>query len=535
MGHPEGEIKIYDDRIHEECGISAVMLFRDAPGVTDTDAGEILYELSYQLRNRGHHSTGISIITEGGEMRTMIGEGNTHQALDPDEFKRSMRGRIGNSQGRYPTGGERDVIDIADRRNSQPITLGLFDNTEISITHNGNLSNIDSLARLYRVQDFEELSDSSIFTRIVAKEFEKAHANGSLDPLADALLEIAPQLEGAFNFTVIDDQSDRFLVVRDKESTRPLSYGEVTKNGRQVGWAVASETNAFESVTKSDNIGLEIFYGNPEAQAAPGSISIFSRDGIEVIPFVPEDQIQPKICLFEFVYIMNLNADFRSNSIESMRKRMGLNLARQLRQENQELSAYFSRQDVAIVPIPSTANPIAEGFWEAHRSAKFVEDGIKLKEIKGGAQRSFQAPTQAEREQIALDKSYVEKDSFKDEIVVLIDDSLVRGTTIKAKAKQLKEVGGAREVHILVGSRPFTQKCEKGVDVATLEELAYNVYAGDFDAMADDYGVENIFFLNKERMVASVGIPEEQLCMDCMRTPTEMAEQNEPKNVAVSL
>ena len=432
-----------DDRLHEECGVL---------GVSDIDsAAELAFLGLYALQHRGQEAAGIAALSEqGATLHKGIG-------LVADVFDAGRLAKLpGNSavgHVRYSTAGASRV------ENAQPIMVRYFGG-DLVIAHNGNLTNaLDLRARLVEEGAiFQTSSDSEVIVHLVARS-----RRDTIDAQIDDALT---HLEGAFSLVM--SVGDTLYAVRDPRGFRPLILGR-----KGDGYVVASETCAF------DIMGAEYV-----RDLAPGEV-LKIRDGrVEALRSLPPAG-QPAPCIFELVYFARPDSRLWGLSVDRARRAFGRQLARE-----------HPAEADAVVSVPDTANSAALGY--AEESGIPFELGLLRNHYVG---RTFIKPSQADRDFGARMKYNPVKEVVAGKRVVVVDDSLVRGTTSRSLVKFIRQAG-AREVHFRVASPPVRFPCFYGIDMPRKEDLIGSNMS--VDQISAALRVDSLGYLSLEGMEEAV-------------------------------
>ena len=432
-----------DDRLHEECGVL---------GVSGIDsAAELAFLGLYALQHRGQEAAGIAALSEqGATLHKGIG-------LVADVFDAGRLAKLpGNSavgHVRYSTAGGGRV------ENAQPIMVRYFEG-DLVIAHNGNLTNaLDLRARLVEEGAiFQTSSDSEVIVHLIAR---------SRHDTVDAQVNDAlTNLEGAFSLVM--SVGDTLYAVRDPRGFRPLILGR-----KDDGYVVASETCAF------DIMGAEYV-----RDLAPGEVIKIRNGRVEELPSLAPAG-QPAPCIFELVYFARPDSRLWEISVDRARRAFGQQLARE----------HPTEADV-VVSVPDSANSAALGY--AEESGIPFELGLLRNHYVG---RTFIKPSQADRDFGARMKYNPVKEIVAGKRVVVVDDSLVRGTTSRSLVKFIRQAG-AREVHFRVASPPVRFPCFYGIDMPRKEELIGSNMS--VDQISAALRVDSLGYLSLEGMEQAV-------------------------------
>lgn len=350
----------------------------------------------------------------------------------------------------------------------------------LALGHNGNLTNTEALATEAGMLPGVVTNDSDLIAELLARHLE---AKPEAD-LVDALHAVGPSLEGAFSLVLVDNT--RVIGMRDPNGFRPLCLGRLANNGAGGGWVLASETPALDIVGATFVRELE-----------PGEVLAIDAEGLHTSNPWPPERIDPKLCLFEFVYLARPDSRLYGQELHSARIRMGEVLA-----------------DQAPVPadmvmgVPDSGLPAAEGF--ARRSGIPYGQGLVKNRYIG---RTFIVPDQAQRAQGVRRKLNPLRDAIAGRRVVVVDDSIVRGTTTRAMVRMLKEAG-ATEVHLRISSPPYRWPCYYGLDTGSPSELiAANA---EVEEVRDYVGADSLAYLSLEGLKEATGVPEAGFCDACL-------------------
>jgi amidophosphoribosyltransferase len=358
-----------------------------------------------------------------------------------------------------------------------------------ALGHNGNLTNTAELAEVAGMLPGLVSSDSDLVAELLAQAFppelpERTRVEEG-DDLEGALMKVLPSAEGAFSFVLLD--ADRLIGVRDPNGFRPLCLGrlEATDEFEQ-GWVLASESPALDVIGATFIRELE-----------PGEMVVI--DGKEVRserPF-PEERLDPKLCIFEFVYFARPDSKLYGNEVHGARRRMGQLLATQA-----PVPADL------VMGVPDSGVPAAEGY--ALSSGIPYGQGLVKNRYIG---RTFIAPTQAERANGVRRKLNPLQENITGKRLIVVDDSIVRGTTTRAMVKMLREAG-ATEVHLRISSPPFRWPCFYGIDTPDRNELLASIKT--IDEIVDFLDVDSLEYLTLDHLVQAVDAPGAGFCDACL-------------------
>jgi amidophosphoribosyltransferase len=441
----------------EECGIFGVY-------GEGEDAARITYFGLFALQHRGQESAGIAI-SENRTIRCHKAMGLVTQVFDEDILKGMQAGRIAIGHTRYSTCGS------SVPQNAQPICLKT-NGGGIAVAHNGNLVNALEL-RDKLVADGVKLgasNDSAVIAHMLARSQH--------DRLEDALAEVLPQLQGAYSLVIMTPT--QLAAVRDPYGIRPLVIGSLP-DGRTV---FASETCA-----------VSVVNGHFVREVEPGEAVIIDENGLREVQVMPI--AQRATCIFEFIYFARPDTQIYGRTIYEARRRMGHQLARECPAEGAHI----------VIPIPDSAVPAALGFAEASR-IPFAEGLVKNRYI----QRTFIQPAQTMRDLGALMKYSPLREAIAGHKVVMVDDSIVRGTTTVKLVSMLRQAG-ATEVHVRITSPPVRYPCFYGIDMAHQDELV--AAQKSVEQIRDLVGATSLGYLSLEGVIKAIKLPKSLFCRAC--------------------
>lgn len=447
----------------ESCGVFGVF----APG---RHVAHLCYLGLFALQHRGQESAGIA--TSDGEVLTVVKDMGLVSAVFDDRTLVALEGDLGIGHTRYSTTGS------SAWKNSQPVFRDMG-GTQFALGHNGNLTNTAALAEDAGMLPGLVTSDTDLLAELIGRELADRGARGESADLVESTLAVLPTLEGAFSLVLMD--THRVIGVRDPNGFRPLCLGRLDG-----GWVLASETPAL------DTVGAHFV-----RELDPGEVVVIDETGVHSHhPFSPE-RIDPRLCLFEFVYFARPDSTLYGRNVHLARVRMGEQLADQAPAEAD-----------LVVGVPESGIPAAEGF--ARRSGiPFGHALVKNRYIG----RTFIAPSQEMRALGVRMKLNPLREQIAGQRLVVVDDSIVRGTTTRAMIAMLREAGAA-EVHLRVSSPPYRWPCFYGMDTGTRGELlAANMEVDEIRAYLD---VDSLAYLNLDRLVEATGAVNAGFCTACL-------------------
>ncbi|TFG50133.1 MAG: amidophosphoribosyltransferase [Candidatus Brocadiia bacterium] len=454
----------------EECGLFGI--FGDPEAVQKTYFG------LYSLQHRGQESAGIAS-SDGDYIQCCTGMGTVARIFRSNtNILEKLSNPIAIGHVRYSTAGSSNLI------NSQPL-LSEYSRGQVAIAHNGNLINAKLLRDEYEAYGsiFKSTSDTEIIAHLLAKP---SHVSKP-DPLGHVL----KHLQGAYSLLFMF--SDRIEAARDPFGLRPLCLGRTP----QGAYAVASETCAF------DTTGVEFI-----REIEPGEIVTLDKNGVSSRFFVKQGSITPAHCIFEHIYFSKQNSFIFGENVHEFRKKVGKQLAKE-----------FPVDADAVIPVPDSGTSAAIGF--SQESGIPFEMGFVRSHYVG---RTFISPDQDMRELQVKLKLAVIKEAVAGKRVVIVDDSIVRGTTTRGKIKAIRQAG-AKEIHMRVSCPPIRFPCFYGVDFPTKEELLAN--NRDLEQIRDFLGVESVGYISLEGMLSCALKPADHYCNACWsgkyRIPVDIA------------
>ena len=419
----------------------------------------------YALQHRGQESAGIAV--SDGETITVVKDMGLVTQVFSDRHLAPLEGHLAIGHVRYSTTGS------STWRNAQPVYRSVGD-VGFSLGHNGNLTNTVELSADLGMLPGTLTSDSELIGELLAREYPQGERADGRE-LEEALQKVLPNLAGAFSLVLMDEA--HLFGVRDPNGFRPLVLGR-----SEGGWVLASESAA-----------LDIVGAHFVRDVEPGELVAIDASGVRSIRYA---EPQPKLCIFEFVYIARPDTHLYGQNLHLARQRMGEELARQAP----------CAADM-VMPVPESGVPAAQGY--AHASGIPYGDGFVKNRYVG---RTFIQPSQKQRGADVRVKLNPLRENIKGKRLVVVDDSIVRGTTTQKTIALLREAG-ATEVHFRVSSPPFRWPCFYGLDVGKRSELlAADMSVGE---IADYLGVDSLAFLDLERLVTATGAAAESFCSAC--------------------
>lgn len=433
------------DGLKEECGLFGIW--------GHPEASELTYMAMHSLQHRGQQGAGI-VSSSGDYLFGARGMGLLTEALSKEQLDslKPFPHAIGHT--RYASSGGSELSNV------QPF-LFKSHNGDLGLAHNGNLVNAMNLRRALEDQGsiFQTTSDSEVFAHLLRRE--KGAGEEGFEKRKNRIKKTLKQLKGAFAFMILHE--DSLTVALDDHGVRPLMLGR--KDG---SYCVASETCAFTA------IGAE-YVRDIEA----GELITITDDGIDYDYYT--DQTYPHMCSMEYIYFARADSEFRNTSTYRIRKELGKALAREMDVEG----------DI-VIGVPDSSLAAAKGFSEAIGIPQ--EQGLLKNRYVG---RTFTAPGQEARERAVRMKLSPVRDIVEGKRLIVIDDSIVRGTTSRFIVKALKKAGAA-EVHMGVSSPPLKNPCYYGIDVSTHAEIIASRKSRD--EIRDEIGADSLTYLSVDKM-----------------------------------
>ena len=446
----------------EACGVVGIVV----PG---RDVSPLCYDALYALQHRGQESAGMA--TFHNQQITVVKDNGLVSHVFADTTLRALAGSLVIGHTRYSTSGS------ANWTAAQPVYRSAG-RSGFALAHNGNLTNTDELADEAGIQVTSMLSDSDLVAELLAREVEGGSS------LAEAMGSVLARARGAFSMVVLE--ADVVHAVRDPHGFRPLCLGRFGSADDPEGWIVASESPAL------DLVGATFV-----REVHPGEmISITGRTMVAEQLLAPAGPVE-KLCIFEFVYFARPDAYLMGHQVHTTRRRMGERLAGQSTIE----------ADI-VMGVPDSGVPAAEGYAKAS-GIPFGYGLVKNRYIG----RTFISPDQNHREASVRRKLNPLRENIEGQRLVVVDDSIVRGTTTKALVAMLRDAG-AREVHLRISSPPFTWPCYFGIDTPSRDDLLAAHHS--VDEMRDYIGCDSLEFITLENLRAAIGLVEE--CCDACLT-----------------
>ncbi|MFC4075615.1 amidophosphoribosyltransferase [Salinithrix halophila] len=458
------------DELKEECGVFGIL--------GHPDAVQLTYYGLHALQHRGQESAGIAV-TDGTGFRYHRSMGLVNEVFTPDILE-GLKGSTAIGHVRYSTTGESLLT------NAQPLVFHNAVVGQLALATNGNLVNANRLKEELEEQGavFHTTSDTEVIAHLIARS--------DAPSLEEAVKEALNQLTGAYALLILTN--DALLVAQDPHGLRPLSMGLLGD-----AYVFSSETCAF------DVVGAEYLRG-----VQPGELLILDRDGLRSSRFAPP--ASRAVCSFEYIYFARPDSDIDGINVHTARKSLGRKLYEEAPVE----------ADV-VTGVPDSSTSAAIGFAEA--AGIPYELGLIKNRYVG---RTFIQPSQHLREQGVKMKLSAVRKVVEGKRVVMIDDSIVRGTTSRRIVNMLREAG-ATEVHVRISSPPVKYSCFYGIDTANRKQLIASNHSPE--EIREIIGADSLTFLSPEGLIQAVGRPQENAncghCLACFdgKYPTEIDEE----------
>jgi amidophosphoribosyltransferase len=444
---------IRPDKFHDECAVIGVYGHKEA--------SNLAYLGLYALQHRGQESSGI-VSSDGQHFHQEKAMGLVADIFTKEKLRR-LPGKAAIGHNRYSTAGSSDL------KNAQPIVIN-FAFGNLALAHNGNLINAQMIRSELEAYGaiFQSTTDSEVIVHLVA------HSRAST--LQDRVVDALNQVRGAFSITLLTDHG--LIAARDPYGFRPLSLGRIKD-----AWIVASETCAF------DLIGAETI-----RDIEPGELILIDEKGLQ--SFYPFPKAKPAMCIFEHIYFARPDSKIYGHTVYMTRKALG----RQLAKES------YVPADI-VIPVPDSGVPAALGFSEGSNIP--FENGLIRNHYVG---RTFIEPEQRIRHFGVKVKLNAVKDVLEGKRVIVVDDSLVRGTTSRKIVKMIRNAG-AKEVHMRISSPPVISPCFYGIDTPSKLELIGASHR--VDEIRKYTTADSLAYLSLEGMLAASPGTGDRYCNAC--------------------
>ena len=444
---------LQEDSLHEECGVIGV--YR-----TEKNAARHAYYGLFALQHRGQESAGIAV-NQDGDIEIVKGMGLVADVFNEQSLN-ELQGNIAIGHVRYSTAGDKDV------RNAQPL-VAKYKKGDIGLAHNGNLVNAENIREILEDSGviFHSTTDSESILNLIARYSNKGIENGIKNTMS--------LLKGAYALVITTE--DSLIGIRDPHGLRPLCIGKISD-----GYVLASESCA-----------LDVIDAEFVRDVEPGEIVIINADGLRSIK--PSNMCQKHLCVFEHIYFARPDSVLDGDNVYDFRVHTGRLLARQKKIEAD-----------MVMPVPDSGVPAAIGY--AKESGIPYGEGLVKNRYIG---RTFIQPTQEMRENAVRIKLSPLKKNLEGKRVIMIDDSIVRGTTSKRIVEQIRRAG-AKEVHVCITSPPVQYSCYFGIDTPYRKYLIGAQKT--VDEICEYLGADSLTYLGLEELREACGY-KDQFCAAC--------------------
>ena len=442
--------------IREKCGLFGVYGVRNAARMT--------YFGLYAQQHRGEEAAGI-VVSDGSGLTAQVGLGHVTDVFNETTLEK-LKGRAAIGHVRYGTAGGSDA------KNAQPLLVD-YSGGSIAVAHNGNLVEADAMRDEFEAHGsiFHTTTDTELIVHMLAKPSVLMRGH-------EGTKEVMAGLKGAFSLLML--RPNEMVAVRDPQGFRPLVLGKLGK-----AWVVASETCA-----------LDLVKARYVRDIAPGEILYINEKGLTSELYVPEKRIRPHHCLFEQVYFARPDSIVFGDTVHEVRVKLGRNLAKE----------HPVPADV-VISVPDSGNSAAIGY--ARESGIPYDRGFIRNHYVG---RTFIQPRQSERITGVDVKLNVVKAVVKGRRVIVVDDSIIRGTTSRGRIRLLRK-HGAKEIHMRISCPPTRHPCFYGIDFPTTTELL--AADRDIEGIRQFLDVDSVGYVSIEGLLASVSGPRENYCTAC--------------------
>ncbi len=446
----------------EACGVVGLV----APG---RDVAHLCFDALYALQHRGQESAGMAAFDD--HQITVVKDNGLVSHVFSETTLNALSGSLIIGHTRYSTSGS------ANWTAAQPVYRSAGA-SGFALAHNGNLTNTAELAASVGLTMTSMLSDSDLVAELLAREVQCGVT------LVEALATVLGRAQGAFSMVVLE--ADAVHAVRDPRGFRPLCLGRLGPPDAPDGWIVASETPALDVVGATFVREIE-----------PGEMVTIEGTRVTSTRLLNPAAGPTRLCIFEFVYFARPDAYLLGHQVHGARRRMG-----------ELLAAQSSVAADLVMGVPDSGVPAAEGYAQAS-GIPFAQGLVKNRYIG----RTFIAPDAAQRARSVRRKLNPLRETIAGQRLIVVDDSIVRGTTTRALVGMLRDAGAA-EVHLRISSPPFAWPCYYGIDTPSRDDLL--AAHRDVAAMRDYIGCDSLEFISLENLRAAIGLRDE--CCDACLT-----------------
>jgi len=505
------------DELQHECGIAAIYHFdsstpsRLAPKGDPNQVSRLMPRMLLDLQNRGQLAAGFStynpnrdkLLQTYKQIGTVIEAFRLNHQAKSESIQNQHAGRAAIGHVRYATCGKNDQDSAQPFERKHALKWKWF-----SMAFNGQLSNYDDLRdQLLKLSDYHLIHnvDTEIIQHFLSYELRKDER----PDLAEVFRNLSRRFDGAYSIGYLDAMGDMALV-RDPKGFRPLCYAIDAPHGEPLLFAAASESVPLQHLGFKNIKTLE-----------PGEMIVIQDNRLRVERFM-EPQTKSH-CFFEWVYFANVASTLDGRSVYVSRS----NLGKELADQEHQLGIVPIADDTIVVPVPDTAKAAADAM--AFELGLPSVEGIIRNRYIG---RTFiEGQNRADRVRM---KYTPLREVLEGKRVLLIEDTIVRSTTLQSLLQLLRDQGGAREIHVRVACPPIVAPCFYGIDMSTVNELFAPKYMADKtitveeqEQMARDLGADSLFYLPLDAIARCIGLPEDQLCQACLtgQYPTPKGEQ----------
>lgn len=460
MTHPHSSVDA--PKLKEACGVVGIVL-------PESEVAPLCYDALYALQHRGQESAGMATFAD--EQITVVKDNGLVSAVFTDATLRALRGNHVIGHTRYSTSGS------ANWTAAQPVFRSA-NGTVFALAHNGNLTNTTELAEAADIQFTSMLSDSDLVAELMARQVEQGAS------VTDALRTVLADAHGAFAMVVLE--ANAVHAVRDPHGFRPLCLGYFGEADNPTGWIVASESPA-----------LDVVGATFVREINAGEMVTITVEGVTSVQLLAPAEGSTKLCIFEFVYFARPDTYLLGHQVHTARRRMGDLLAKE-----SPIAADL------VMGVPDSGVPAAEGYAQSS-GIPFGYGLVKNRYIG----RTFISPDQEKRAASVRRKLNPLRENIEGKRLVVVDDSIVRGTTTQALVKMLRDAGAA-EVHLRISSPPFQWPCFFGIDTPTRDDLLAAHHT--VDEMNEFIGSDTLAFLSLDNLRAAIQLTDE--CCDACLT-----------------
>jgi amidophosphoribosyltransferase len=460
-----------DAEIRAQCAVVGVF--------NHPQAAVIAYYCLHALQHRGQEATGIvAAYWDERQRRRFVahkGEGLVLDVFTPEILQTVLRGDAAIGHNRYSTTGS------STRSNIQPFHI-TYRMGNIALAHNGNLTNTRTLRRQLQEEGaiFQSTTDSELFLHLIARSRQPTQ----LEQIREAL-QIA---QGAYSLVLLTDTA--LIAARDPHGFRPLVIGRLPGSNGQYAYVVASETCAF------DLVGAEYLRDVRHNEIVVIDSEVVRTGELKSYPIV-DTTPEARHCIFEFIYFSRPDSFIFGHSVDKVRRKLGKSLA-----EESPVPADSPDDPVVVISVPDSGNTAAVGYAQvnaAHGIPTRFDIGLIRSHYVG---RTFIAPEQNQRELKVKTKFNIVRGVLRGKKVVVVDDSIVRGTTSKALVQLIRQAE-PREIHLRITSPPIRYPCKYGMDFPRYDELIANHYATE-EEIGRALGVDSLHYLSLDKLLLSV-------------------------------